>query len=329
MGFAIDFIFDMEQIITIEGPWAGSYGYGGGRLPVEFEASFEFQGNPSDFTGLIRDNGPLGDAHVRGQQLGRNVSFTKFYISPFTDAATSKVAYTGVLSEDGNSISGRWKLGIVTSGPWEVFRSNPLNVVPNGNIWPPPVATSAAPQYSAPELNRKINLLPMTTQQFGGQLTLAKPRSPQAVGQTLEAIGMIVILAFLIAFFGWELSRLIHLGAANTPYTTYKALIYSGFGIFALSQIIYRWYKIIRYGDIYILDRDKNRISRNSRPVGSFNEIWYVEIRATGIQKSSNTVTIVTTSHKRIFVETGAPSDTTELANTIAQFVGVQVVQAA
>lgn len=100
----------------LTGPWLGSYWQG--KEPTRFEATFVQAQN--SLSGRIVDDGPLGEAHVDGQVTGRQVSFSKQY---FNNPSYS-IHYTGVLSEDGNHISGQWRFNAKHSGPWEAHRSD-------------------------------------------------------------------------------------------------------------------------------------------------------------------------------------------------------------
>lgn len=310
------------SVLSLDGSWAGSYGYRGGRLPVAFEAAFTFAANGVDFTGWIRDNGPGGDAHIVGKQLGRNITFTKFYISPMTDTMTGKVAYSGVVSDDGNSITGQWKLGIFDTGPWHINRATAMPAGAGSPSWPPPIS-GIPPQLVAPELSRSVNLKPMTTHQFGGRLTLTKPQSPQAVGQTKGFVALSVVVPVYIAVLFWLIVNAVHAGDQSFGI---RLLVRGAIGVFFLSFLWFRWYRIICHGDVYILDRDNDRIVRNTKTVGKFSDIQSVELKPIGADKTSKTVTLLLSGNRRIFVETGEPADTASLAGVIAQFAGVGVV---
>lgn len=100
----------------LTGPWLGSYWQN--STPTRFEATFVQASN--SLSGRIIDDGPLGEAQVQGQVTGRNVSFSKKY---FNNPGYT-IQYTGTVSEDGNHISGQWRLNAKHSGTWEAHRSN-------------------------------------------------------------------------------------------------------------------------------------------------------------------------------------------------------------
>ena len=108
----------------LTGPWLGSYWQA--KTPTRFEATFVQARN--SLSGRIVDDGNLGEAQVDGQVTGRQISFTKTYFNN----ASYTIQYTGTVSEDGNHISGQWRLNgrnmgrlsAKYSGPWEAHRSD-------------------------------------------------------------------------------------------------------------------------------------------------------------------------------------------------------------
>jgi hypothetical protein len=98
----------------LSGSWLGTYWEEG--IPTRFEASLIQSGN--SLSGSILDDSYLGEAQVGGDVVGRNVSFTKRYLTN----SFHSINYTGTVSEDENSMQGNWKVGKHT-GTWEAHRS--------------------------------------------------------------------------------------------------------------------------------------------------------------------------------------------------------------
>jgi hypothetical protein len=99
----------------LTGAWLGTYWQSGN--PTRFEATFVQANNSLD--GRISDAGALGEASLQGEVIGRQVSFTKIY----RGRPSTLIRYTGTLSEDGNYLSGQWRIDRKYSGPWEAQRS--------------------------------------------------------------------------------------------------------------------------------------------------------------------------------------------------------------
>ncbi|MDA0674462.1 MAG: hypothetical protein O3C67_12245 [Cyanobacteria bacterium] len=99
----------------MSGAWLGTYWQQG--EPTRFEASFVQGGNA--LSGQILDDGPLGEAQVQGEVVGRQVQFTKRYLT----VGNSPIFYRGQLSEDGNYAHGQWHIGGLQTGLWEARRS--------------------------------------------------------------------------------------------------------------------------------------------------------------------------------------------------------------
>ncbi|MEB3338328.1 MAG: hypothetical protein VKJ46_12755 [Leptolyngbyaceae bacterium] len=100
---------------NLSGTWLGTYWQMG--EPTRFEATLIQGGNT--LTGSILDDGPLGDAQVSGEVIGRNIRFTKRYLS----SSAAPINYSGTLSEDEDFMQGQWQIGRFDSGPWEARRS--------------------------------------------------------------------------------------------------------------------------------------------------------------------------------------------------------------
>lgn len=99
----------------ISGAWLGTYWQG--RQPVRFEMTLVTGGNT--LSGSILDNSYLGEASLVREVSGRSISFTKTYLI----TSRHSVHYTGKISEEGNKMQGRWKIGFF-SGRWEALRND-------------------------------------------------------------------------------------------------------------------------------------------------------------------------------------------------------------
>ncbi|MGD1853043.1 MAG: hypothetical protein ACFB2W_02225 [Leptolyngbyaceae cyanobacterium] len=100
----------------LTGPWLGSYWQA--NTPTRFEATFVQAQN--SLSGRIVDDSSLGEAHIQGTVTGRQITFTKKY---FNNPGYT-LHYTGTVSEDGDHMSGQWRLDARHSGAWEAHRSN-------------------------------------------------------------------------------------------------------------------------------------------------------------------------------------------------------------
>ncbi|MBD1850929.1 hypothetical protein [Leptolyngbya sp. FACHB-711] len=100
----------------ITGTWLGTYWQDGN--PTRFEATFVQGGNT--LSGRILDDGMLGEAQVTGDLVGRRIQFTKQYLT----SSPQPIQYQGTLSEDGNTMSGKWNIGRRYSGSWEAHRND-------------------------------------------------------------------------------------------------------------------------------------------------------------------------------------------------------------
>jgi len=100
----------------LSGSWLGTYWQR--EMPTRFEATLLQSGNA--LSGNILDDGPLGEALLSGEVIGRRVSFTKRYLG----AGSDSISYTGVVNEDENYIQGQWQVENYDSGPWEAHRSD-------------------------------------------------------------------------------------------------------------------------------------------------------------------------------------------------------------
>jgi hypothetical protein len=100
------------MMADLSGTWLGTYWHN--QKPTRFEASLVQAGNA--LSGSILDDGPLGEARLEGEVVGRNVSFSKKYIANQSAAAE----YSGTVNEEENLIQGTWVIpGTKHSGRWE------------------------------------------------------------------------------------------------------------------------------------------------------------------------------------------------------------------
>jgi hypothetical protein len=108
---------------NLTGTWLGTYWQD--DMPTRFEMSIAQGGNA--LSGNILDDGNLGEATITGEAIGRNVQFSKRYIS----ISQGNILYQGLLSEDENLMQGEWILKMYSSvhgemtdsGRWEAIRS--------------------------------------------------------------------------------------------------------------------------------------------------------------------------------------------------------------
>lgn len=99
----------------LSGIWLGTYWQQG--QPVRFEMTLVQGGNT--INGNVLDDNYLGEASLAGTITGRSVSFTKKYVM----GSRHSVQYSGTVSEDGNSIKGKWRI-LVFRGIWEAQRQD-------------------------------------------------------------------------------------------------------------------------------------------------------------------------------------------------------------
>lgn len=99
----------------VSGVWLGTYWQA--NNPTRFEATLVQGGNT--ISGSILDDSYLGEAQLQGEILGRQIAFTKRYIT----TSPTTIHYTGVVSADGNHMQGEWAIGRFDSGNWEAHRS--------------------------------------------------------------------------------------------------------------------------------------------------------------------------------------------------------------
>lgn len=99
----------------LSGTWLGTYWQAG--LPTRFEVTLLQNGNT--LTGNILDDGYLGEASLKGEVVGRRVSFIKQYLT----TSPHPIEYTGMVNESEDLIQGQWRIRRYSSGPWEARRS--------------------------------------------------------------------------------------------------------------------------------------------------------------------------------------------------------------
>jgi hypothetical protein len=100
----------------LSGAWLGTFWHDG--EPTRFEMTLVQGGNT--LSGYILDDGPLGEATLSGEAVGRITRFTKRYlVSP---SKAYSIQYEGQISEDGNLIQGNWTITAIDSGNWEAQR---------------------------------------------------------------------------------------------------------------------------------------------------------------------------------------------------------------
>jgi hypothetical protein len=88
---------------NLTGNWIGTYWQD--DMPTRFEMAIAQGGNAlsgNALSGNILDDGNLGEATITGEAIGRNIQFSKRYISAFQ----GKILYQGLLSEDEKLMQG-------------------------------------------------------------------------------------------------------------------------------------------------------------------------------------------------------------------------------
>jgi len=109
----------------LTGKWSGIFNYPHTNPPTAFEADIADLGG--SIVGTIHEPdlysqppGALIAAAIDGHCEGTRISFSKFYDDSVGYA--DMVVYSGVLSEDGCEISGRWDIPGVWSGSFLMIR---------------------------------------------------------------------------------------------------------------------------------------------------------------------------------------------------------------
>jgi hypothetical protein len=103
---------------NVTGSWLGNYYYSSVSSATGFEAVFAQSGTAIE--GSILDDGALGEAHLTGSCASGELTFCKIYNSKARDP----VYYRGVLSEDGKSITGTWRINAQVNGAWKAWRQD-------------------------------------------------------------------------------------------------------------------------------------------------------------------------------------------------------------
>jgi hypothetical protein len=110
------------------GGWLGTYAYRGRwrlQKPVRFEATV-YTLDDGTFTAVLLDDNYLLDSDAVGEQVGREVRFTKVYRKPPPRGhETAPVQYHGVISDDGLTIAGTWQAKFrsgIAEGVWDARR---------------------------------------------------------------------------------------------------------------------------------------------------------------------------------------------------------------
>jgi hypothetical protein len=125
---------------SVAGEWRGVYRYDdpyAAALTTQFVLTLTLDGDL--LGGAVRDlGGPLGGATItRGVQNGFAVIFFKSYDTPPPEVKTTAVQYEGILSDDGRSLRGTWRLtagegakAVTVTGTWEARRAAPDPTLP-------------------------------------------------------------------------------------------------------------------------------------------------------------------------------------------------------
>lgn len=111
------------QPFSLKGTWNGRYVYGGNRSPVDF--TLELDAGDGRCLGRIKEVNTFGEksaSHLfanvsclsTGVVPGREFRFHKQYDG--TGGVSHAVAYSGIVSQDGNSVAGNWL--ILSSTTW-------------------------------------------------------------------------------------------------------------------------------------------------------------------------------------------------------------------
>lgn len=100
---------------SVAGNWLGNYYYNSSGQPFGFEAVF-IESNGA-VQGSILDDGYLGEAQVTGTFAAPSLAFIKTY------PGRHDVHYRGDMSDDGNMLSGTWRIGDAGHGTWAAFRN--------------------------------------------------------------------------------------------------------------------------------------------------------------------------------------------------------------
>ena len=99
----------------ISGMWLGTYWQRSN--PTRFDVTFAQGGN--SLSGRVMDDSALGEANLSGTIAGRRITFVKRYLA----SSQAPIEYSGTVSEDGNFMSGEWRIAGFDRGNWEAHRN--------------------------------------------------------------------------------------------------------------------------------------------------------------------------------------------------------------
>lgn len=115
---AVSQVFAAAPPITGTSMWSGQYAYSTGQASVPFTLTLRVSADGS-FTGLTTEPATFGNgaskaltADVSGSINGRRVYFKKTYDGSGGQNHTAE--YSGMLSADGHTLSGTWKVDTAT-----------------------------------------------------------------------------------------------------------------------------------------------------------------------------------------------------------------------
>ena len=119
----------LAQSFTLNGKWSGRYYYNANRTSVDF--TFDLKAEGGNCTGHIQEPNTFGDKSAKflfanvscvstGVGPGRVFRFHKQYDG--TGGVSHAVEYSGVVSEDGDTITGQWQIKD-TTGQFSMMRA--------------------------------------------------------------------------------------------------------------------------------------------------------------------------------------------------------------
>jgi len=100
--------------MNVSGFWTGEYTYSQlNDSPVSFQTELKqvaalVEGTITEQNTFDEQAGQILIAELFGKVSGNNISFTKTYSN--SPMGKDKVLYSGTVSEDGNTITGEWKI---------------------------------------------------------------------------------------------------------------------------------------------------------------------------------------------------------------------------
>ena len=114
----------MSDDLDLSGDWAGTYAYPFAKPPSPFTAKLTER--DGWLTGVIEETSVIGggpprprSASVEGRRVGSSVTWLKMYEDR---TVNHDVDYKGVVSADGNEITGAWSIVGNWSGPFTMTR---------------------------------------------------------------------------------------------------------------------------------------------------------------------------------------------------------------